>query len=505
LMSLDLLHTDMLDNVKAYLNSTLKPIRMKDAAGDVEMTGQFKKVLDAYEAKILNARKADNWDLADSLQQEKNLNVTALEAVRDRYYGRTKAYEGRAATVANIARAIRNLNVFRMMGGVLTTSMNDVARLNAARIYTPELKASGPGLVNAWRTLRKGQNKQALEKAGFAAETTGMARFTKLVDMGVPILAGGRRSQAFLNMTAKGAMALMKATLLTQWTDFMKMTAAVMVQDQTVFMMKNYGKLSGKNKTILAEMGIDERLAKAATEQFEAHGERFGKYGTSLNWDDWVDKEAAERMKDVMFRQSERLLVTPRETDLPLVLADNELGRAFLQFKSFSLAAHNQTTVPMLERAQTGDLMAVYAMAMMSVGAVPTEIIKMFESGREDQLKDYSAADWGFAIADRSAVAPMLSMAFNNIDLGLGNRITKEFNARPTSRYSDRSILGAFGPTASTIGDMVRFSAGFAGDELDYRDARSFRRLLPFQNYMLLNRLATEMMPKKTGTKYNDR
>jgi hypothetical protein len=231
----------------------------------------------------------------------------------------------------------------------------------------------------------------------------------------------------------------------------------------------------------------------------------FGKYVSSLNWDEWTDQVAANRMKDIMFRQSERILVTPRETDLPMVLADNELGRAFLQFKSFSLAAHNQTTVPMLERAQSGDLMAIYAMATMSVGAVPTEMIKMWEAGREDELAKYSAMDWGLAIADRSAVAPMLSMGFNMIDMTTGNRITREFGAKPISRYSDRTLLGAFGPSFSTVGDIIRLSSGLAGDGLDNRDARAVRRLSPFQNYMLLNRLANELLPNQKRNRSNNR
>ena len=44
---------------------------------------------------------------------------------------------------------------------------------------------------------------------------------------------------------------------------------------------------------------------------------------------------------------------------------------------------------------------------------------------------------------------------------------------------------------------MVRFIGGIAGDELNYRDARAGKRLLPFQNYMILNRAANQMLPAK--------
>ena len=499
------LHTDMLDQVKGYINSTLRPLRMKQAAGDTEMVADLRYVEGKYDIAIAKAEKAGKEKLARSLDQEKTLNIEALELARDRYYDRTTMYRGRAATIANIGRSIRNLNVMRMMGGVLTTSLNDINRLNAARIFSKEMGGKGPGLMAAFKTLKSGTTEEAMVIAGFAAETVHMARMTKLVDMGVPLMTGNKFSKQLLNTTSVGAKALMKATLLTQWTDFMKMMAAAMTQNQTVYLMRNYAKLGKSEKTILAEMGIDEAFAKQVMGQFDAHGEMYGKYASSLNWDEWTDQVAAERMKDIMFRQSERILVTPRETDLPMVLADNELGRAFLQFKSFSLAAHNQTTVPMLERAQGGDLMSVYAMATMSIGAVPVEMIKMWEAGREDELAKYSAMDWGFAIADRSAVAPMLSMGFNMIDMTAGNRITQEFGAKPISRYSDRTMLGALGPSFSTVGDMIRLTSGLAKDGVDNRDARAVRRLAPFQNHTVLNRLANKYLPNQKRNSSDNR
>lgn len=500
LLEHEFLHTNMLDQVKSYLNSTLRPLRMKEMAGDTEMAGVFKNVEDDYTIAVQRAEDAGKTELAKSLDQEKTLTINALELAKDRYYDRTNMYRGHAASAANVGRSIRNLNVMRMMGGVLTTSMNDVARLNAARIYMQSMKGKGPGLIAAFKTLKHGTTEEALRAAGFAAETIHMMRLTKMVDMGVPLMTGNQASKRMLNVTAIGAKGLMKATLLTQWTDFMKMMAATMTQNQTVLMMRNYAKLSKNEKTILAEMGIDESFAKTVMKEFDQHGDTFGKYGTSLNWDEWTDQVAAERMKDIMFRQSERILVTPNETTLPMVLGDNELGRAFLQLKSFSLAAHNQTTVPMIERAQSGDLMSIYAMAAMSVGAVPTEMVKMWEAGREDELKDYNAMDWGLAIADRSAIAPLLSMGFNMIDMTAGNRITTEFGANPPSRYSDRTVLGAFGPSFSTVGDMIRLTSGMVGGEIDNRDARALRRLMPFQNYMLLNRLANKTLPNQSRT-----
>jgi hypothetical protein len=502
LLELGVLRTDMLGNIKGYVNSTLRPIRMKQAAGDTEMEGVLEEIETNYEIHIKRLQDAGKSKEATSLRREMNQVGQAMQTLRNRYYGRTELYQGNYASAANIWRSLRNLNVFRMMGGVLTTSMNDIARLNAAKIFAPELGRSGPGLISAWRTLRSGLTRESLEAAGFAAETVNMMRFEKFVDMGVPIASGNRFSKGMLNLTGVGAKALMKATLLTHWTDFMKLMAAVMTQNQTMKMMRGYSKLSRRNKTILAEMGIDEDFAKIVSDQFDQHGDRIGKHGYSLNWDDWTDQEAAERMKDIMFRQSERILVTPRESDLPVVLAETEMGRAFLQFKSFSLAAHNQTTVPLLERAQSGDLMTIYTISMMSVGAAATEIVKMYESGREDELAGYSGMDLALAVADRSAVAPMLNMAFNNIDLALGNRITREFGARPVSRYSTRNVLGAIGgPTAGTVGDIFALSSALASEEWDYKDARAAKRLAPFQNYMLLNRAANKMLPQKGRTK----
>ena len=488
------LHTDMIDQIKGYLNSTLRPLRMKEVFDDTELTGVLGDIAEDYKRMIREAnQRGAGVEEAKSLRAEHHQVRAAFEVGRDRFYGRTQLSNEAWASVSNYARSIRNLNIMRMMGGVLLTSLSDIARLRLAKIWTPELKGVMPGLIAAFRTAAK--NKAAFMDLGIGGEQAMMIRTSRMVDMAEPQARGSARSKALLNMSRKGAMGLMKATFLVQWTDHMKTLAAAWTQNTLVRMMANYGKLSTRNKTILAELGIDQDMAARimGKEGFAKYGERHGKTATTLNLQDWTDEIAAERMSNILFKESQRILVTPNSLDLPL-WADNETARAYLQFKSFSFASHNQITMPMIERAKVGDMQVMLSLGFMATNGLGVEFIKLLEADRLDELDDYAVGDWALAMADRSSIIPLVMMGFNDLDLAVGNALTEDlFQAMPTSRVSDRSRLGIFGPTASTIGDLLRASAALTGQGgPEAKDARAMRRLIPFNNLAGVNRLAKE-------------
>ena len=170
------------------------------------------------------------------------------------------------------------------------------------------------------------------------------------------------------------------------------------------------------------------------------------------------------------------------------------MARAYLQFKSFSLAAHNQITLPMVERARVGDMQAVYTLGFMATSGLVVELVKLAEAKRLDELKDYKIQDIALAMADRSGAVPLLMMAFNDLDVASGNLLTEDLmGAMPAARASDRTRMSMGGPTAGTIGDVLRMGAALTGQGgPEARDFRAVKRLLPFNNLAGVNRLARE-------------
>jgi hypothetical protein len=390
---------------------------------------------------------------------------------------------------------MRNFNVMRMMGGVLFTSMADVARINLATAFAPGLGSFGPGYLAAIKTAKI--NRQAYRAAGFAHEAASMVRLSRWMDIADPNQTSfitGKNAERILQGSHKGAQLLMKATLLAEWTDYMKLLAAASTQNQILFQVRNYAKLNPSAKSVLAEIGIDQRMVNVLLKEMDNKNINFiNEYSADMGWDKWLNQIDAEHMKDILFRQSERLLVTPKESDLPPIM-DSDVGRLFLQFKSFSLAAHNQISLPMLQRmAHQGDMKAWSGVTQMMMAGAATEVIKLASQGREEELKDYTPMDYALAAADRSGAWAGIMMGFNQIDLMSGNLLTSSVNAMPASRYSDRSTLGFFGPSAGTVGDIFRMTAGW-GDGIDARDMRNAKRLLPFNNLGWTHRGANNVM-----------
>jgi len=466
------LETDMIDQVTGYVNQTLRPSRMIDEAGDAEMDGVLDGIKRQYNIMISNAT---DKKVAASLDAEREIVLDSMRAIRNRYYGRPASIQSDSGSefLRNLGRSARNLNVTLMMGMVTATSFADIARTNIATIFAPELGVLGPSFVDALRTARL--SKGAYSKWGIAHETATMLRTSRLMDNtghleGTSLMARG---------TEKMAQGLMKATFLGQWTDQMKILAAAYTQNDMIQKMANFSRLSAKNKAVMAERGVDEQFAADVMKEFNKHGTRINK-ATDLNIDAWENQATAERMKDIIFRQSERALVTPGVADLP-AKADTELGKILLQFKSFSLSAHNQLTLPILERLGAGDAKAVQLMSQMMAMGMVTHALRMAAQGRLDEFDDYSGQDWALNAVDYSGAMPLLMMGFNGVDLMSGNLLTDALGAMPAARYSDRAVGSALGPTMGTASGLIRASASLS-DGIDERDARTLRRLIPFNN-----------------------
>ena len=465
------LETDMIDQVTGYVNHTLRPARMIDEAGDTEMTGVLENIKREYNNMVREAPKAEQA----SLEVEREIVLDSMRIIRNRYYGRpaTMQSDSGSEIIRNLGKAARNLNVTLMMGMVTATSFADIARVNIATIFAPELGKLGPNFIDALRTARI--SKSAYKKWGVAHETATMLRTSRLMDN-----TGHMESSSIMvRTTEKMAQGLMKATFLGQWTDQMKIMSAAYTQNDMIQKMANWSRLSTKNKAVMAERGVDEQFATDVMQEFRKHGQYHGK-ATDLNIDAWENQATAERMKDIIFRQSERALVTPGVSDLP-AKADTELGKLLLQFKSFSLSAHNQLTLPLMERLRAGDPKAVQLMSQMVALGMVTHVLRMGAQGRLDEFDDYTPADWALNSVDYSGALPLILMGFNGVDLMSGNQLTDLMGAMPSARYSDRAVGSALGPTFGTASGLIRASASLA-DGVDERDARTLRRLIPFNN-----------------------
>jgi hypothetical protein len=310
---------------------------------------------------------------------------------------------------------------------------------------------------------------------------------------------------------------LIKATTLPQWTDFGKLMSASYVQNDLVQKAMGYAKLSAGTKQQLARMGFDEDMANAIRREVQeglskGEAERginrvgmedMGYKGsaTVINYEQIADKNLADRLQQIIFRESERSLVTPRTGDMPRWLGDTEAGRTVGQFTTFLHSAVQQVGVPVGKRLRYDrDPKAVAVVHQMMVGGLVAVYVRMAIQGRLDEMEDWSPMDFALNAADYSGAVPLQMYLFNGINLLTKGGLAEATGASTMTRTTNRPIASVAGPTAGTISNLIGVGQiPFSEDGITESEARKIRRAALWNNLMWLAPSATALEQRMIG------
>lgn len=500
------LDSDVQSMTMNYVNKVLKPSRMLLEEGDTELKSALKSINDHYEVLRADAAKVGDEKLVRQIENEQIAVRDSFEAWRDRWYGRSTIASSRSGEAVNDAlRTVRNLNVARMMGMVTLVSAGDVTRANLTTIFAPELGKRGPGLLAAIRTARL--SKKEFERIGIAHETAMHVRTGKILDDS-GFLEGSSKMVNWSGATSRG---LMRISGLAHWTDWMKELAAAYTQNDIVQKMRGFAKLSPKSRAALAQLGIDENMAKRLQREVASSKGReqaaqsvipLGKdttgyegIGYVLRFENFEDRELADRLANVMFRESERNIVTPAAGDIPNLFANDQINRTVFQFQSFLFSAATSITPAIARRFRSGDPKAALILTNMMLGGMFAVALRKAAYGDLDELGDWSPQDWAINAFDYSTVAPLMMMAFNQVNMFTGNGLVNALGAESMVRFQHRPLGSVFGPSVGTAEDLLVAAQSLAGvpfgDNLSPTDIRRIRRLLPWNNLAYVSAAVT--------------
>ena len=513
----------------SHINHMLKPSAMKLRVGDVEMKAAIdsieKNYDDLIEAVEIKARDAtDEKQIAKLTKEARRLGKEQTDVLsmhrlmRDRWYGRRSVPQTRlGAQVNDFLRAMRNYNTALMMGMVLPTSIGDVARWNIATVYAPEMGVAGPNLLQAFKTM--GLNKTQMQKIGIAHEVATQLRTAKIID-GSDILGShgtGVIMDGAVRASSVASKALIKATLLTQWTDFGKLMSASYVQNDLIQKAMGYAKLSARSKQTLARMGFDEDMATAIRKEVQdglAMGEAdrginrvnmsdMGYKGsaTVIDYDKIGDKNLSEQLQKIIFRESERSLVTPRTGDMPMWLGDSEAGRTVGQFTTFLHSAVQQVGVPIGKRLRYDhDPKAAMLASQMMFGGAFSVIVRHAIQDRLPEMDEWTAMDWALNAADYSGVVPLQMYLFNGLNLLSKGGLAESVGASTMTRTTNRPIASVAGPTAGSLSNLVGVAQiPFSEEGITESEARKIRRAMLWNNLMYFTSGAESLEKKLVG------
>lgn len=477
----DFLESDVNYVMENYIRQVAPEIELTKRFGRVDMDGQIKAITEDYNRLISEAATAKE---RAKLEKRRDADLRDIRAMRDRLLGTYGAPKDPASFFVRAGRVARHVNFLRLLGGMTISSLPDMARPIMQHGLRSALKPLGKMMTDISKMRIA---KADLREMGIGLEYALSSRSKVIADLNDPY---SRRS--FLERGLEwSSQKFGNFTLMNQYTDTMKMWSGLITQSKVLNaanVVAGGKKLSKKEITKLAHIGIDESMLHRIADQYSRHGEDLDGLltGHSHLWDDRVVREA---FQSAILKDVRTTVITPGIGDTPLMMS-SELGKIVMQFKTFFFATHNRALVSGI---QSGDASFYYgALLQVGLGSL-VYVLKSMLAGRDINTEPANLVKEGL---DWSGMMGWLGEPNNVLENLSGGTygMSALFGAPPASRYQSRNGIGALlGPTFDLGGDIKNITAGVLNGEFGDREVRSSRKLLPFQNLLYLAPLLNQV------------
>lgn len=481
----DFLESDVNYVMENYIRQVAPEIELTKRFGRVDMDGQIKAITEDYNRLISEAATPKE---RAKLEKRRDADLRDIRAMRDRLLGTYGAPKDPSSFFVRAGRVARHVNFLRLLGGMTISSLPDMARPIMQHGLRSSLKPLGKMMTDISKMRIA---KADLREMGIGLEYALSSRSKVIADLNDPY---SRRT--FLERGLEwSSQKFGNFTLMNQYTDTMKMWSGLITQSKVLNAANAVAggkKLSKKEITKLAHIGIDESMLHRIADQYIRHGEDLDGLltGHSHLWDDRVVREA---FQSAILKDVRTTVITPGIGDTPLMMS-SELGKIVMQFKTFFFATHNRALVSGI---QSGDASFYYgALLQVGLGSL-VYVLKSMMAGREINTDPANLVKEGL---DWSGMMGWLGEPNNVLENLSGGTygMSAMFGGPPASRYQSRNGIGALlGPTFDLGGDIKNITAGVLNGEFDDREVRSVRKLLPFQNLFylapLLNQVEEQM------------
>ena len=476
----EFLDNDIEDLGRYYLRNTATDMELVREFGDLDLTIQKKEILDWYTEK---QRTAKTEKERIKLKNQADADIRDITAMRDRMRG-VYAQPDPDNVWVRAGRVSRNLNYMRFMGGVVASSVPDVARI---------FMAEGIG-----KTFSKGLLPLARNINSFKVSSAEAKRY----GVGVDALMGGRSqiisdvadytqpNTAFERGIQYATDNFGRVNLMDYWTTGVKQLHAVTMQNSVID-----GLLKGQVDKRLARLGIDAGNAQAMAAEMKKHATKVDGVWLS-NARNWDSPELERLWGAAIRKESDRVIVVPGQ-EKPLFMS-TELGKTIFQFRSFMFASTQRMTIAAL---QNQDHNALAGVLMLTSLGMMSYSFKQWDAKREIAEDPVELVIEGI---DRSGTLGGI-MEINNT---LEKLSSNNFGMRPllgvdipAARFASRSMSeNLLGPTfGSFLDTSLRVAnAGLAEDGWNESDTRALRRLIPYQNLTFI-RQAFDRIEEEVG------
>ena len=455
-----------------YLRGLAVDIELVKRFGDVNMTAEIENIVSKWTEKIENVG-GDTTKEGNKLSKLMDEDVRSIKAMRDRMRGAYGQVDPENFWV-RAGRTARDLNYLRFMGGVVASSIPDVARIVMSNGIVKTFKN---GLVPLVKNINSFKVSAAeAKKYGVGTDVLMGGRSEIIADV-ADYSQGGT---AFERGVRSMANSFGRVNLMDYWTSGVKQLHAVVAQTDMADMM-----IKGQYDDRLRQLGIDEANAKNIAQELRKYGKKQDGVWIA-NTKDWDSQNLAEIWGGALRKESDRVIVIPGQ-EKPLFMS-TELGKTIFQFRSFMFAATQRMFIAGIQGQDAHYMQGLLGLTSLGMMAYA------FKQWDADRPLSDDPAVWVTEGIDRSGVTGII-MEMNNTVEKLSNN---NFGLRPmlgiatpASRFASRSQAEAFlGPTfGSLLSTTMKVAGGASDGDLAESDIRAIRRLLPYQNLILFRQL----------------
>lgn len=469
------LDTDITRIAKSYTRTLATDVEIKRRFGDVNLETQIREIREEYTG--LREKAKTEKELQKLSDQEKE-DIKTIETLRDVLRGQYRSSDPDGIFTKG-AQAVRTLNYMTKLGGVVFSSIADIARHNTIHGLN---RVFGKGLKTLITNVKA--VKLSAKDAGFTGqykENILGQRTAVTADLNNPYNSDSK----FSIMMDYFAENFSKLNGLNYWNNYQKGFASMLTQERLITNIRNFDNIKKKERTYMAFLGIDKDNISILQDQIKKHS--FDEKGFPIaNLERWDNKDALRLYQDALNMDVERTIVTKGIGDVPLFM-NTEIGKTIMQFRSFSLAAHQQVLIAGLQQK---DAAAVLGFTSAIAAGMLVYYLKSVAAGREvsDDPKVWVAEGW-----DKSGLTPVIMEVnglMDKVGLGVGSLLTD----KPLSRFQSRNLAGTLaGPSFGLVNDVGVILSMISRGEISESDARAIRRNIPLQNITYLRKIFDEL------------
>ena len=468
---------DVGSSFRAWMAGTLKMDPDKSIKGKLD--DFFKGDLDKAKERIL-----------EFLQDDLKGAIEDVEALRDLIRGTYKTAEN-ASGVGTFVRRMNAYNYIRLSGGFLISSLNDFFHAALGNGMSEFVSGGLRPLLTNLKAVKLSAEEAKL--AGLIAERALHHKMYSLAELGDPFARG----TAFDRFLANGSRLATKFNGMALFQDVNETIASLMTQNRLF-----KGVLNGKDEKWLSQLGLDATLRNRIADQFRVHGEVMD--GAHIaHTQNWTDQQAVMAFRNAIQKYTTTLVVKPGLGDVPL-FARTPLGKALLQFRSFSLSAHQRTMLRSMQEGPQQFLSGIVGTA--AIGGLVAYLAAV--RGGQERLDKWlkQAENPGFFLGealDRAGMMPLLfemANATEKASLNTGHvfnpiktPLQAAFPGAPQGGESGRTMGRDFwsaigGPSVGLPTELLRAAGGgiatFSGEDANKMQKRALQGLTPFGTFL---------------------